>query len=96
MLCVRYLSEHPCVDCGEVDSVVLDFDHVRGKKFKNIAEMANSYPWLSVLKEIEKCVVRCANCHRRKTYGHLKKFQRAVGPAHTTVGYEPTNQSGNL
>lgn len=72
--CVEYLRSHPCVDCGESDPVVLDFDHVRGKKRFNVAYMIRTYPWSAVLKEIAKCVVRCANCHRRKTFGHLKKF----------------------
>lgn len=94
-LCVEYLRQHPCVDCGESDPVVLDFDHVKGKKFKNIADMVGTYPWLSVLKEIEKCVVRCANCHRRKTYGKSKKFQGAVGPAEKTGGYEPPNHGAH-
>lgn len=36
---VEYLLKHPCVDCGETDPVVLTFDHVRGKKRDNVANM---------------------------------------------------------
>lgn len=62
-----YLSDHPCVDCGEIDPVVLDFDHVRGEKKFNISDgMRCSIERIS--QEIEKCEVRCANCHRRITY----------------------------
>jgi hypothetical protein len=65
---VKYLLVHPCVDCGESDLVVLDFDHVRGKKFKNVSVMVNQgYSWSAILAEIKKCDVRCANDHRRIT-----------------------------
>lgn len=64
---LKYLENHPCVDCGESDPVVLDFDHVRGKKLNNVSILARNNGWQVVLEEIKKCEVRCANCHRRKT-----------------------------
>ena len=63
---VQYLKEHPCVDCGERDVVVLDFDHIGEKKFALSSEL-KSRPWTSVLAEMKKCEVVCANCHRRRT-----------------------------
>jgi hypothetical protein len=63
----KYLKENPCVDCGERDIIVLDFDHVRGEKRCEVSNMINGwYSWKTVLSEIEKCDVRCSNCHRRK------------------------------
>lgn len=64
-----YLKNHPCVDCGESDPIVLDFDHVRGEKLSDVSRLANlgSRLW-KIIKEIEKCEVRCANCHRRITH----------------------------
>lgn len=66
---INYLSFHPCVDCGETDIVVLDFDHVRGKKLGNISQMvSHGYSWKVIKEEIDKCEVRCANDHRRVTH----------------------------
>jgi 5-methylcytosine-specific restriction endonuclease McrA len=71
-----YLAAHPCVDCGESDPVVLDFDHLGDKSF-NIARAATYLVPIEKLKaEIAKCAIRCANCHRRKTHvthGHRDK-----------------------
>jgi hypothetical protein len=64
-----YLRKHPCVDCGQDDIRVLDFDHVRGKKLKAVTRMARSGVGLRKLQEeIDKCEIRCANCHRIKTW----------------------------
>lgn len=63
-----YLKSHSCIDCGEGDPIVLEFDHVRGEKKLGVAKMvAEGYSLATVINEISKCEVRCANCHRRKT-----------------------------
>ena len=63
-----YLHHHPCVDCGQTDIRVLEFDHVRGNKSNNIARMVGEgFSWSTIEAEINKCEVRCANCHRIKT-----------------------------
>lgn len=62
----EYLKKHSCIDCGESDPIVLEFDHIEDKKY-SISVMHDQFSWKTILKEIEKCEVRCANCHRRKT-----------------------------
>lgn len=68
-LLIEYLSEHPCVDCGESDITVLQFDHVdpRLKDDAVSALMRGRVGWQRILTEIQKCDVRCGNCHRRRT-----------------------------
>jgi len=63
---LTYLQDHPCVDCGETDPVVLVFDHVRGVKEFNISTKSATSSWKRILREIEKCEVRCSNCHLRR------------------------------
>ena len=63
---MAYFDDHPCVDCGETDPIVLEFDHLGDKKF-GIADGIRNRNWDDVLNEIAKCEVVCANCHRRRT-----------------------------
>jgi hypothetical protein len=64
-----YLSSHPCVDCGESNPIILEFDHVRGQKKKAVGDLARQgYSVKAIQDEIAKTVVRCANCHRKKTH----------------------------
>jgi hypothetical protein len=63
-----YLAKHPCVDCGEMDIIVLEFDHVREVKIGNICDMVRAGSRIKkIQEEIDKCDVRCANDHRRRT-----------------------------
>lgn len=65
---IDYLLTHPCVDCGETNPLVLDFDHVDDDKEANVSQLiANDYSFERIKEEIAKCEVRCGNCHRRVT-----------------------------
>ena len=67
-LVYEYLLRHPCVDCGKADPVVLDFDHVDPKnKLWTVGKMLARQATPAVRREIDKCAVRCANCHRMRT-----------------------------
>jgi hypothetical protein len=79
---VSFFREHPCVDCGEGDPLVLEFDHLGDKQF-GIGRGMRERPWQAVLAEIEKCEVVCANCHRRRT-NRRGGFIRTVVAAETT------------
>jgi hypothetical protein len=64
-----HLKANPCVDCGETDPIILEFDHITGTKKFNISDATRrGYGMNKIKAEIEKCEVRCANCHRKKTY----------------------------
>ena len=63
---LNHLASNPCVDCGESDLVVLTFDHVRGTKVTEIPNMLCS-SWAVIQEEIDKCDVRCFNCHAKRT-----------------------------
>lgn len=64
----EYLSGHPCVECGESDPIVLEFDHRSGvEKVECVSMLVLNSSWARVEAEIQKCDVLCANCHRRKS-----------------------------
>ncbi len=64
---LNYLKDKRCIDCGETHLLCLQFDHVKGKKRMNVSEMVQTHCWKTILEEIDKCEIRCANCHCKKT-----------------------------
>lgn len=56
-----------CADCGFKNPLALDFHHIdaRNKRFSlGCTREWVGYGWLTILDEIAKCIVLCANCHR--------------------------------
>ena len=76
-----YLGIHPCVDCGETDIRVLEFDHRESEnKLSNIMRLvAGKYSLSTIAKEIAKCDIRCANCHRKKTIEEWGWYRKLGG-----------------
>jgi hypothetical protein len=84
---LAHLLTHPCIDCGECNPVVLDFDHVGNDKADNIARMVvRGLAWSTIQKEIEKCEVVCANCHRIRTARRAGDWYKAQ-PYSLVIGF---------
>lgn len=59
-----------CLICGEKDVACLDFHHLGNKEF-TIANETRNKSKEELMREIDKCVVLCANCHRKLHYYNL-------------------------
>jgi hypothetical protein len=91
-----YLRRTPCVDCGERDPVVLEFDHV-GAKAASISKLVSDAASMKAVDaEMARCEVVCANCHRRRTAvrGHWRRG--AVSGGSTTRPYMNPNVARNV
>lgn len=70
-----------CVDCGVSSS--LEFDHIDPKdKAFNVAKAFTSMAETKLWKELQKCVLRCSDCHSKKTNG----VDNAVGHGEGKTG----------
>lgn len=57
------LQQSCCTDCKNDDWRVLQFDHI-SDKHRDIAKMVSEgYSLKTIQQEIDKCEIRCANCH---------------------------------
>tara|TARA_R110000787_G_scaffold9510_1_gene33148 strand:- start:987 stop:1397 length:411 start_codon:yes stop_codon:yes gene_type:complete len=89
-------SSCPCVDCGENNPIVLEFDHVRGEKRANVSDMTrHAYSLKAIQEEIDKCDIRCANCHRIVTHERREErraeqiyLQEDISPNQLCINFE--------
>lgn len=66
---LNVLKDAPCTDCGKkYPPYVMDFDHVRGRKKYALSRMTHKCSERSLLEEVAKCELVCANCHRERTH----------------------------
>ena len=70
----------PCVDCGnQYHPSAMQFDHITGEKNFDISKAVRGFKAVaSVITEIDKCEIVCANCHSVRTWKRKKgtKWER--------------------
>jgi len=65
LLIEAFKTGNPC-KCGENYSACLEFHHNIKSKEINISDaISRGWSMERIMKEIEKCIVLCANCHRK-------------------------------
>ena len=89
-----------CEICGESESACLDFHHKDPSEKDNIiSQVAKTWSLERLKKEIDKCMVLCANCHRKVHAGiladgvmvaHLAVNQTGVGSSPTLPAKYPS------
>jgi hypothetical protein len=65
-----------CCDCGyNKHPAALEFDHTYGKKRRCVGQCSSPR---QALAEAAKCVVRCSNCHRIKTFNERMRCGKKI------------------
>ena len=78
---VQEIKENtPCHDCGNFyPYYVMDFDHINASEKENGINFLSSTGRIGALKkEIVKCELVCANCHRQRTHMRALRTRSSV------------------
>lgn len=81
------LARGACIDCGlivtEENHVAFDFDHRdRNTKRSGVSRTSTN----NLAEEMAKCDLRCANCHRIKTWQNKDgRISRIIQPTEDTL-----------
>jgi hypothetical protein len=95
------LKSKPCVDCGGMfPPWIMEFDHVpdRGKKVANISCIAGSSKMTSssIQRELEKCDLVCANCHRTRMHFRKQDKVSLLGSPDERRPHKAVNLAGSI
>ncbi len=74
---IREAKNKPCADCGICyPFYVMDFDHREGTEKSFHVSQMKRWPLKTILLEIAKCDVVCANCHRIRSHNRRIQAKR--------------------
>jgi hypothetical protein len=64
---LKILDTKYCISCGEKSIECLDWHHLDpSKKTNGVSRMVHDkMPIKTILQEMDKCIIVCANCHRK-------------------------------
>ncbi len=87
---VRQAKDKPCTDCGvKYPYYVMDFDHRNGdEKLAGLGQLMKRHSEASLIDEMAKCDLVCANCHRERTHQRGQSVSKKYR--------EPTDSSNAL
>lgn len=70
----RYLdwkAQQKCANCGESSTECLDLHHIDPSQKDAAVSTLTTRGWAVIQREIQKCIVLCANCHRKVHAGTI-------------------------
>ena len=93
-----FKSSLSCTQCGESHPAILDFHHPKKEEKEGaVHQFIKQDRYKKAFEEAAKCVVLCANCHRKHHYDERQKEKGAEAPfSYTTQApAEPNIPSGS-
>lgn len=80
-------------DCGESHIAALDFHHLDpNQKEFSVAVLLRSNDWGKITAELDKCQLKCSNCHRKSHFNANLYEQHRVEIEQRAAGWEPLRE----
>lgn len=88
---ILFIKDMPCADCGKkYPPCAMDFDHVRGTKKISVSGGYVYVGMPALEKELAKCDLVCANCHRIRTWKRATSMRRSAASPPSASHQDPT------